>query len=140
METSCLASRAVIDEVPEHIDLVLADVKLFTPERHRRWTGVDNASILSALRVWSEAMPDRLWLSVPVIPGVQDDAEFERLAEFCATLPNHPPIRLIPYHRLGNSKYKALDRSAPTFPGSVEERMDAARAILARTGIRILKQ
>src|SRR5210317_188532 len=55
-----LASRAVIDEVPDHLDLVLADLKLITPERHRRWTGVDNTNILSAIRAWSQAMRGRL--------------------------------------------------------------------------------
>jgi pyruvate formate lyase activating enzyme len=140
MDTSCLAARAIIAEVPEHIDLVLADLKLVTPNSHRRWTGVDNARILAALRAWSVAMPARLWISVPVIPGVQDKAEFGRVAEFCSTLAHDPPIRLIAYHRLGDSKYQALGWPVPAFPGVVEEQMEVATRALGQRGIRILVQ
>ena len=140
IDTSCLASRAVIDDVPECFDLVLADLKLVSSESHLLWTGVDNAGILAAIRAWSAAMPGRLWISVPVIPGVQDNAEFKRMAAFCAALPNTPPVRLIPYHRLADTKYVALGHAAPIFPGAVVERRDAARAILHQKGIHILEQ
>jgi pyruvate formate lyase activating enzyme len=140
LDTACVATPDVIRQVPDHVDLVLADLKLVPPEGHRFWTGVDNAGILAAIHWWSAAMPGRLWISVPVIPGVQDEAEFERIAAFCGTLDNEPPIRLIPYHRLGDSKYEALGRPAPAFPGSVDEQMDKARTSFIRRGIHILEQ
>jgi pyruvate formate lyase activating enzyme len=140
MDTSCLAPRAAIDEVPNHIDLVLADLKLVTPEGHLRWTGVDNFGILAAIRAWSRALPGRLWISVPVIPGVQDEDELDRIAAFCSTLDNDPPVRLIPYHRLGDSKYGALGRAVPAFPGPVKEWMDITAQALERHRIRFIKQ
>ena len=85
-------------------------------------------------------MPGRLWISVPVSPGVQDEAEFERIAAFCSALENRPPVRLIPYHRLGESKYEALSWTVPAFPGSVDEQMDIARRVLQNQGVRILEQ
>ena len=85
-------------------------------------------------------MPDRLWISVPVVPGVQDKAEFERIAAFCSTLENRPPVRLIPHHRLGDSKYKALGCTLPAFPGSVDEQMDLARQVFYHQGVHILEQ
>ena len=140
LDTACVAPRDVIHEVPTHVDLVLADLKLLTPESHRRWTGMDNAGILDAIRTWSAAMPGRLWISVPVLPGVQDEDEFEHMAVFCATLENAPPTRLIPYHRLGESKYQALGWPVPQFPGSVDIQMKAARAAFHRQSIHILEQ
>jgi pyruvate formate lyase activating enzyme len=140
LDTACVAPPDVIREVPAHVDLVLADLKLVTPESHRRWTGVDNAGILDAIRCWSVAMPGRLWISVPVIPGVQDEAEFERIAAFCDKLENAPPVRLIPYHRLGDSKYEALGWPVPVFPGSADEQIDRVQRAFHRLEIEILKQ
>jgi pyruvate formate lyase activating enzyme len=140
LDTSCLAPRAVTDEVPDHVDLVLADLKLISPERHRQWTGADNAGILAAIRSWSVSMPDRLWISVPVIPSVQDEAEYRQIATFCRALANDPPMRLIPYHRLGESKYRALDWPLPSLPHSVEREMVLATCIMEEYGIRLLEQ
>jgi pyruvate formate lyase activating enzyme len=140
LDTACVAPHEVIREVPRHVDLVLADLKLVHPERHRRWTGVDNASILDAIRSWSGAMPGRLWISVPILPGVQDEPEYERIAAFCSTLENASPVRLIPYHRLGDSKYEALGRTVPFFPGVVDEQLSMARHAFQEQGIHILEQ
>ena len=85
-------------------------------------------------------MPGRLWISVPIIPGVQDQAELRRIADFCSSLDNEPPVRLIPYHRLGDSKYSALDWPVPAFPGSVEEQIDVATRAFEHRGIRIIEQ
>ena len=140
IDTACLAPQTVIRAVPEQVDLVLADLKLFTPESHRRWTGVDNAGILEAIRFWSTTMPGRLWISLPAIPGVQDKREWERIATFCGALENAPPVRLIPYHRLGDSKYVALNWPVPSFPGSVDEQLASARLALQEQGVCILEQ
>jgi pyruvate formate lyase activating enzyme len=140
IDTACVAPPDVIREVPEHVDLVLADLKLVTPESHSHWTGADNDAILEAIRFWSVAMPGRLWISVPVIPDVQDQAEFQRIATFCRTLENAPPVRLIPYHRLGESKYEALGWPVPAFSGSVDEHMDKARTTFVRRGTHILEE
>jgi pyruvate-formate lyase-activating enzyme len=77
---------------------------------------------------------------VPVIPGVQDEDEFERIASFCSVLENDPPVRLIPYHRLGDSKYAALGWPVPEFRGSDEEQMALARTAFHKQGICILEQ
>jgi pyruvate formate lyase activating enzyme len=140
LDTSCLAPGPVIAEVSDHVDLVLADLKAVTPDLHRRWAGVANAGILAAIRVWSTSMPGRLWISVPLIPAVQDGAELERIATFCTTLNHSPPVRLIPYHRLGDGKYAALGWPVPAFVGSVEEQVDLATRVFVQRGVRILEQ
>jgi hypothetical protein len=49
-------------------------------------------------------------------------------------------VRLIPHHRLGESKYEALGWSVPVFPGSVDEQMEKARRTFGRRCVRILDQ
>ena len=139
LDTSCAAPREVVAAVPDHVDLVLADLKLVTPEKHRRWTGADNAPILETIRLWSRAMPSRLWVSVPLIPGVQDEDEIGRIAEYILSLEARPPVRLLPYHRLGDSKYEALSRPAPGFTDSTDRLMETARAAFAGEGVHILE-
>lgn len=135
IDTAGFAPRAVIEAVPHHIDLVLVDLKLVTPSLHHRWTGVDNAGILDAIRWWSQVMPRRLWLSLPLIPGVQDETEMVKIAGFISALRPIPPVRLIPFHRLGESKYAALGLPVPQFVGDVAALQHTAHRILADKGI-----
>ena len=140
IDTACVASPSAQQEVPGHVDLVLVDLKLVRPEEHRHWTGAGNARILETIRHWSREMPGRLWVSVPLIPGVHDEAEIVRIARFVSSLANHPPVRLIPYHRLGEGKYAALGRDVPQFPGEVEPLIEAARSAFNRLGVRVLER
>jgi pyruvate formate lyase activating enzyme len=135
LDTACAGSRDAVHEVPEHVDLVLADLKLVTLQAHRRWTGADNAHILEAIHHWSCTMPGRLWISVPLIPGVQDEAELGRMADFILSLPNRPPVRLLPYHRLGDSKYGALGWAVPRFRAPVEPLVERARDLFRGKGL-----
>jgi pyruvate formate lyase activating enzyme len=137
LDTACVAPHEVIADVPAHVDLILADLKLVDPERHRRWTGAGNAGILRALRLWSAAMPGRLWISVPLIPGVHDEAEVGRMAAFVASLAGPPPVRLLPYHRLGEGKYRALGWPVPAFEGATEPLLEEARRAFQGWGIAV---
>lgn len=140
LDTACVGPTEAIQAVPDCFDLVLADLKFVTPATHLRWTGVDGAGALQAVRRWAAAMPGRLWVSVPLVPGVHDPAEIARIADFVACLAPVPPVRLLPYHRLGESKYRALGRPAPAFPGRADDLVAAATAALAARGVEILRQ
>ena len=139
LDTACAAGAEIIADVPGHVDLVLADLKLLSPGPHRRWTGADNAEMLEAIRLWSRQMPARLWISLPLVPGVHDEAEIARMAEFAASLPGKPPVRLLPYHRFGDSKYRALGLPAPDFSDAVQELADNAKHILVARGLTVLE-
>ena len=93
-----------------HIDLLLFDLKLLSPELHQRMTGVTNALILQNLgRVVSNGV--NLILRLPIIPGVNDSAgDMEAIGRIVSALRPVPPVELLPYHRLGVSKYRALGR------------------------------
>ncbi len=140
LDTACAAPRSVVEDVPAHFDLVLADLKLVSSEKHSSWTGGGNAGILEALRVWSHAMAGRLWITVSLIPGVHDDEEIRSIADLLRSLVPAPAVRLLPYHRLGNSKYKALGLPVPEFSGDAGPLVEKARAILTDAGLVILEQ
>jgi pyruvate formate lyase activating enzyme len=87
-------------------DLVLYDVKFVDSDRHRQFTGAPNTTILANLTALLRVHPNVL-VRVPVIPGVNDTEDFRSL---CDTLPIHPAVQLMPYHRAGVDKYRRLGR------------------------------
>lgn len=110
LDTSGMAPWGVFKEVLEHTDLVLYDIKCVDPIQHEKLTGTNNKLILeNAKRVSKEGVP--IIIRVPVIPGINDHKENLRaLAEFVKTLDSMLKVDLLPYHRLGVSKYEMLGR------------------------------
>lgn len=79
LDTCGNCTRAALANVLPHVDLILFDLKEIDPERHRRFTGVDNERILTNLRfvrdfVVREGRPD-LWIRTPLIPGATASVE-----------------------------------------------------------------
>jgi len=52
---------------------------------------------------------------MPIIPGINDGpADLEAVAGFVQRLQGtNPHVELMPYHRLGEGKYRSLDRPYP---------------------------
>jgi pyruvate formate lyase activating enzyme len=58
----------------------------------------------------------KLWIRIPVIPGVNDTGkETEKIRDFLANFPTPERIELLPYHALGEHKYAALNKESQTF-------------------------
>ena len=134
VDTCGLAPKEDLLAVAEVTDLFLFDVKMMDDDKHRRYTGVSNHQILANLEALGRTA-QAIWLRVPVIPGVNDDAEnLEATARLAARTPSVERVCLLPYHPLGESKSRRLNRDsslpdleAPT-PGelqSVVEMMEA---------------
>jgi pyruvate formate lyase activating enzyme len=108
VDTSGYAPRPVLDEIRPFVDLFLFDLKLMDETRHRRWTGVSNELILSNLRRLSE-LGHKVIVRIPLIPGINDDEEnLRQTGAFLASLPNVPPVELLPYHNIAEGKYAGL--------------------------------
>lgn len=89
-------------------EVILYDLKLMDETRHRQHCGVPNGSILANLRALA-AVHNRIWIRVPVIPGVNDDAaNLTAIAQFVATLPSVQQVNLLPYHKTGASKHRRV--------------------------------
>jgi pyruvate formate lyase activating enzyme len=89
------------------VGLVYYDLKLIDPETHRRYTGCDNALILSNLGVLS-ASGVPFVIRVPLVPGVTDTRENQTaIAETVKGLPGLVQVDLLPYNRAAGAKYPA---------------------------------
>jgi pyruvate formate lyase activating enzyme len=126
IDTSGYTSAEIREQVPSEIDLAIVDLKLIDNKKHKCWTGRSNAPILNSIRHWADKMPERLWISLPVIPGVHDKSEIDAIADFIESLPNKVPVRLIPYSRFGESKYGQLGKEVPAFEGNTDALMEYA--------------
>ena len=109
IETAASLPYSEIEKLLPHLDLVMMDIKHMDPEKHREYTGVDNALILENAKTLA-ASGAKLIIRTPVIPGVNDsDADIRAISRFAASL-GVAEYHLLPYHRLGSDKYDGLGR------------------------------
>jgi pyruvate formate lyase activating enzyme len=129
-----------IEEILPFVDLWLYDFKHPEPEEHRRLTGASNDRILANLRRLSEQGAS-IEIRMPIVPTVNDSREsIDLAAEFLAGLANAPAVRLLPYHRLGASKYERLDleETMPEVEPPSPERLREIAARLEGRGLRVV--
>lgn len=91
-----------------YVDLVLYDLKHMDSDAHRRLTGVPNELILDNLqRIDRLGLP--VYIRLPLVPGCNDSAENVRAtAAFAASLHSLERLDILPYHRLGEPKWRQL--------------------------------
>ncbi|MBQ7313622.1 MAG: glycyl-radical enzyme activating protein [Clostridia bacterium] len=115
METSSFASPEAYRKTLEHIDYVMADLKLFDWDAHIRYTGVPNDSIKQNLRWLMDESWKKYVIRVPLIPGITDtDENLAAIGEFVGD----SPVELLPYNALAGAKYPSVGK---TYPLSAEE-------------------
>jgi pyruvate formate lyase activating enzyme len=116
LDTCGYASWTTAREVLRHVNLVLLDFKHMNPEMHRKYTGVSNELILQNAERIHHEMPIPMRARVTIVPGFSDSpGNLEATARFIAErLSNTIPVHLLPYHRLGESKWARLDRKNET--------------------------
>jgi len=113
IETAANCRWDTIEKMLPFIDLIMMDIKHMDPKVHRKVTGVTNKLILdNAQRLSETGKP--LIIRIPVIPTVNDTAEqIEAIAKFVQPFKNLRLLELLPFHRLGEGKYRALGLEYP---------------------------
>ena len=99
------------EEIFRNIGLIMADLKLWDPEKHIAYTGVPNEGIIANFKRL-DALGIPFIMRTPMIPGVTD---IEEIAAFAKTLKHIIRHERLPYHPLGVSKAKALGISQERF-------------------------
>ena len=117
---TCLDTCGYVDtsrlaELLPLVDLFHYDLKLISPDDHRKWTGVDPGLILKNLN-WLIQQHARIRLRCPVVPGGNDTPEHEIALKQWEQHPGIEAVERLPFHSIGDAKYRDLNRTAPTFP------------------------
>lgn len=94
------------DAILANTDLLLYDVKHFTPEGYQQITGTTMARTLAFLDAVQKAdVP--LWVRHVVVPGLTDgDDHICALADYINGIRNVQKVELLGYHLLGREKYR----------------------------------
>jgi pyruvate formate lyase activating enzyme len=99
-----------LERLLPHLNLVMYDLKAFSPEIHLRHIGNDGSRIRENLRRLADAaLP--LIVRTPVVGGVNDTPE--EIAGIAALIGDYPCLlyyELLPYHNLHTGKFASLDR------------------------------
>jgi pyruvate formate lyase activating enzyme len=136
LDTSGYGPAADFASLVSRMALVLFDLKLIDPERHRRYTGLDNAPILRNLRsLPSLGVP---WIArVPLVPAVTDTPEnLTAIAGTLRGLPGLQRIELLPYNRAAGGKYGLLGmRFCPPFDEQIPVNPDLTQ--FAAVGVEV---
>lgn len=130
LDTQGFLGHKVDDAFLDKVDLVLLDVKHSDTERHKALTGRPLERTLEfAHRLVRLGKP--LWIRHVVIPGWTDDEpHLTRLAETLAALgPLVERVDVLPYHRMGEVKWAAIDRPFPLPDTPPADPASVARAI-----------
>ena len=97
-----------IEEVLKYTDLVLLDIKHIDPQKCKDLVGFSNERELDFARYLSDNnIP--MWIRQVFIPGYTDDEnDLLKLRDFISTLKTVEKVELLPYHNLGEYKWKKL--------------------------------
>ena len=108
LDTNGSLGDRLTDAELEKIDLVLLDIKSWDAERHRQVTGMDVGPVLDfARRLAARRRP--VWLRFVLVPGWTDKAEdIAQIAGFTASLGNVERVDVLPFHQMGEFKWKEL--------------------------------
>lgn len=113
------------EEIFKRLDLVMADLKIWDDEIHKKYTGVSNTVIKENFRRLNS-------LNIPIIARTPVICEIEqgvdKISGFMRELENVKKYELLPYHPLGNAKRAALGMRPDGFSAPKKERMQELRA------------
>ena len=144
VDTSLYASQEVVAEVAKECELILADLKIMDPDKHRLYTGVPNDLILQNIRYLADGGHPFL-IRIPLIEGINaDEQNMDATGRFLASLRTSVTVHLLPYHDVGKDKHRRMlppsvynpqnyPMSSPT-----DGTLDRCRQLLEAKGLNVI--
>ena len=139
LDTSGFLGARATPAMLDATDLVLLDIKSFDPAVYRRLTSVDLAPTLAFAHRLSD-MGKAMWIRFVLVPGVTDGTEnVAGLASFVSGLRSVERVEVLPYHRMGEDKWKALGRpyALAGVPTPTRAQVAAVEDIFAAHGLAV---
>jgi pyruvate formate lyase activating enzyme len=128
-----------VKEVLKLTDLVLLDIKCIDPIIHEALTGQPlEPTLLFARYLAEKSIP--AWIRYVLVPGITDQEDLiEKHADFVAELKNVEMVEILPFHKLGLSKYEQLGRRYPlqNTEAPTLAQVEKAKKIYSSHGIKV---
>jgi pyruvate formate lyase activating enzyme len=94
-------------------DLLIIDLKHSDQEGYRALTGGNLKNVLRMIE-WAQWQGKPLWVRQVAIPGITlDEQQLHRLGDLLEPISVIERIELLPYHRMGEDKYRELGLRPP---------------------------
>lgn len=127
----------IIDELLNHTDLVLLDIKQMDDEKHIDLTKVSNQRTLQFAQYLANR-GQKTWIRYVVLDGFTADVESaKQLADFIKPMGNVEKVELLPYHQLGEHKWESFgeEYSLKDLQPPSTEVMETIKAVFTEKGI-----
>jgi pyruvate formate lyase activating enzyme len=112
IETCLHVPRKNLEMILPYVDHFMCDVKVNDNTKHRQLVGTGNRRIKENLKYLIQEQKKNCLIRMPLIPGLNDDAEdLQAMAGLLRSLDRGLRLEIMPYHRLGEPKYKRLGRT-----------------------------
>lgn len=108
LDSNGLLAAKLPDAWFDVVDLVLLDIKQIDPEKHQSLTHTPLQPVLDfAQRLARMGKP--AWIRYVLVPGWTDDeTDVDQMADFVATLNNVERVEILPFHKMGEYKWKEM--------------------------------
>ncbi len=139
LDTSGYAQKEIFEKFIEFVDLFLYDLKIIDNAKHMYYTGVSSDLILSNLELLSKK-DKHVIIRIPIIPGITDTEEnLSQLSDFIKSLRNIHKVSLLPYNKMGEEKYRRLNRVYKTenIKSPSSERMIEIKNYFEKSGLNV---
>jgi pyruvate formate lyase activating enzyme len=114
LDTCGYCSEKVLREFLQHVDIILFDLKVMDPVKHKEYTGVPLEIVLTNARIVAESGKS-VWIRTPIIPRHTDDEDnIQAIARFIIeSIPTVKRYDLLAFNRMCIDKYALFDMEYP---------------------------
>ncbi|MEU9076992.1 pyruvate formate-lyase-activating protein [Kitasatospora sp. NPDC048538] len=137
LDTSGFLGARASDALLADTDLVLLDIKSWDRTLYRHLTGRELAPTLAFARRLAD-LGTEVWVRFVLVPHLTDPTEnIEGVATFAASLGNVTRVDILPFHKLGAAKWRALELDFPLAdtPDPTPDRTAEARGVFTAHGL-----
>ncbi|MFD5328300.1 pyruvate formate-lyase-activating protein [Streptomyces sp. NPDC127092] len=137
LDTSGFLGARATDALLRDTDLVLLDIKSWDPDTYEKVTGRPLRPTLDFARRLAD-LGQEVHVRYVLVPGLTDDpAGMEGVAAFASGLGNVSRVDILPFHKLGEAKWRALAKpfTLHDTPSPTPEQVAAAREIFRSHGL-----
>ena len=131
---------AAFEKVLPYTKLFLYDLKCADPAKHERLTGRRNEQILENLRRL-DAAGKEIEIRMIMVPTYNtDESDLRAAGELLAPLKNVSAVRLLAYHSLARSKFKAVghEDTMPDAPSPDAAMLETYAAVLRKYSLNVI--
>ncbi|WP_413160599.1 pyruvate formate-lyase-activating protein [Capilliphycus salinus ALCB114379] len=139
LDTSGFPKFEDAKKVLEFVDLVLLDLKAFSPETYHDVTAVSLEPVLRFTHYLNEIQKPT-WVRFVLVPHLTDNPqEIAELAQFVSTLSNVEKVEVLPFHKMGEYKWDEMgyEYKLKDTPGATVEQVQQAMEIFKQFGVKV---